>query len=442
MKIGLLAISGIRACDQELLRLGLTLPGFVERSRTIASLPSLGLLTLAGMTPAHHQLRYCEVPDPADWQVQPDAFDLVAISSYSAQINEAYELADRYRQAGVTVVMGGPHVTALPEEALTHCDVAVVGEGEACWQVLLEDAENGTLARIYASADDDFSMADAPMPAFEMLDVPRYNRLTVQTSRSCPHRCEFCAASVMLTQRYKQKPISKVLAEIDRICTIWQHPFIEFADDNTFVDKTYWKDLLPELAARRVKWFAETDLSVWRDEPLLALMRQSGCAQLLIGLESPVATGLAGLDLRGDWKFKHFSEYAEAIATIQRHGITVNGCFVIGLDGHTPAIFDDLFEFVRASGLYEVQVTILTPFPGTPLYDRLQSEDRLLDPTAWQRCTLFDVNYRPRGMTIEQLTDGFRRLVVRLYGDEFTRYRRDNFKKLLAQTRTRKGDPQ
>ena len=319
---------------------------------------------------------------------------------------------------------------------------AVVGEGEACWATLLDDAANGMLNDIYASDDNDFDLADAPMPAFEMLDVPRYNRLTVQTSRGCPHRCEFCAASVMLTGRYKQKPVSKVLAEIDRICTIWQHPFIEFADDNTFVDKAYWKDLLPELAKRRIKWFAETDLSVWKDESLLSVMRQSGCAQLLIGLESPVEAGLAGLDLRGDWKHKHFDEYTDAIATIQGHGITVNGCFVIGLDGHTTSIFDDVFEFVRASGLYEVQVTIQTPFPGTPLYERLQSEGRLLDPAAWARCTLFDVNYRPKDMTIEQLTDGFRQLVVRLYGEEFTRSRRDNFKKILARSRARKGDLQ
>ncbi|MCK5488619.1 MAG: cobalamin-dependent protein, partial [Gemmatimonadetes bacterium] len=122
MKIGLIALSGIRVVDEELLRLGLTLPGFVERSKTIASLPSLGLLTLAALTPPEHEVCYLEVPDPGALDELPDDFDLVAISSYSAQIFEAYELADRYREAGVPVVMGGLHVSALPDEASRHCD--------------------------------------------------------------------------------------------------------------------------------------------------------------------------------------------------------------------------------------------------------------------------------------------------------------------------------
>mgnify|MGYP002682333701 CR=1 FL=1 len=128
MKIGLIAMSGIRVCDAELLRLGLTLPGFVERSRTIASLPSLGLLTLAGMTSPRHRVTYLEVPDEAQLKELPGGFDLVAISSYSAQIGEAYDLARRYRGAGVPVVIGGPHATVLPDEALRHCDAVVVGD--------------------------------------------------------------------------------------------------------------------------------------------------------------------------------------------------------------------------------------------------------------------------------------------------------------------------
>ena len=172
MNIALVAMSGIRACDAELLRLGLTLPGFVERSKTIASLPSLGLLTLAGMTPAPHQCQYIEIEDLRKLPVQeslPDGFDLVAISSFSAQIGEAYELADRYRAEGVPVVLGGLHVTALPEEAAEHCDAVVVGEGEAAWPDVLRDAEAGRLKRFYRS-DGEFSLAEAPMPAFELLD--------------------------------------------------------------------------------------------------------------------------------------------------------------------------------------------------------------------------------------------------------------------------------
>jgi radical SAM superfamily enzyme YgiQ (UPF0313 family) len=427
MRIGLIAMSGIRACDAELLRLGLTLPGFVERSKTIASLPSLGLLTLAGMTPREHEVSYLEVPDIRQMGSLPGGFDLVAISSYSAQIAEAYELAKRYRDAGVPAVLGGPHVTCLPAEAASYCDAVVIGEGESVWPQVLADAAVRRLRPTYGSRDGAFDLADAPMPAFELLDISKYNRLTVQTSRGCPHLCEFCASSVLLADRYKQKPAGKVLAEIERILEIWKHPFIEFADDNSFVNKAYWRELLAALADKRIKWFAETDLSVAEDEPLLDLMCRAGCAQLLIGLESPTADALDGLETRSNWKYEQWSRYKDAIRTIQSHGITVNGCFVLGLDAHDAAIFDQVFEFVRDAELYEVQITIQTPFPGTPLYERLKREDRILRDGAWETCTLFDVNYRPTRMSPEQLASGFRQLGVRLYSEEFTKWRRGRF---------------
>jgi radical SAM superfamily enzyme YgiQ (UPF0313 family) len=437
MKIGLIAMSGIRACDAELLRLGLTLPGFVERSKTIASLPSLGLLTLAGMTPAGHECEYVEVEDIRGLKALPAGFDLVAISSFSAQIPEAYELADRYRTEGVPVVLGGLHVSALPEEAAEHADAVVVGEGEATWLEVLRDAESGSLKRRYLS-DGDYPLERSPMPAFELLDLPRYNRLTLQTSRGCPWQCDFCASSTLLTPRYKQKPVEQVLAEVDRVCQLWRRPFLEFADDNALVNKAYWKRLLGELKTRNVRWFAETDLSVYDDDELLQAMRESGCVQLLIGYESPVPAGLSGLELKTDWKRQQWPRYKETVKRIQSHGIRVNGCFVLGLDGHTPEIFDEVYDFAVESELYDVQITISTPFPGTPLYRRLKRENRLLYDGAWERCTLFDINYRPQPMTAEQLREGLHRLAVRIYGDELTKWRRDNFnRKYLRQARHR-----
>ncbi|MBU1043175.1 MAG: B12-binding domain-containing radical SAM protein [Candidatus Omnitrophica bacterium] len=431
MKIGLLAMSGIRACDEELLRLGLTLPGFVERSKTIASLPSLGLLTLAGMTPKEHKIEYIEIPNLKEIDEIPNGFDLVAISSYSAQIDEAYELGARYKEKGIPVVIGGPHVSCLPEEAIKYCDSVIIGEGELVWNQVLKDCEKGELKQNYGSLTGSFDLADAPMPAFELLDISKYNRLTVQTSRGCPHKCEFCASSVILTSKYKQKPIYKVIKEIDKILDIWKYPFIEFADDNSIVDKAYWKELLVKLKDKNIKWFTETDLSVSEDEELLDLMRESGCAQVLIGFESPVLTGLKGLETRSDWKFKRLSKYKDAIKIIQSHGITVNGCFVIGLDGHGPEIFDQIFDFVKESGLYEVQITIMTAFPGTPLYARLKKENRIIEDKEWRKCTLFDLNFKPNNMTADELTSGFRNLGVKLYSKEFTAWRRDNFKNNL-----------
>jgi radical SAM superfamily enzyme YgiQ (UPF0313 family) len=439
MRIGLIAMSGVRACDPELMRLGMTLPGFVERGRIVASLPSLGLLTLAGMTPEAHECVYHEVQDLSQLAELPREFDLVAISSFSAQIKDAYRLADQYRAAGTRVVLGGLHVTAVPDEAARHADAVVVGEGESVWRDVVRDADRGQLQPRYVAAGD-FPLADAPMPRFDLLEVSKYNRLTVQTSRGCPLRCAFCASSVLLTAKYKQKPVEKVLAEIDRIRELWRRPFIEFADDNALVNRHYWKQLLPELAKRKLRWFAETDLSVHEDEQLLRLMRDSGCAQVLIGFESPLEAGLHGLELKRDWKRKHWQEARRAIERIQSFGIGVNGCFILGIDGQGPEIFDEVIRYVAETELADVQITIQTPFPGTPLYDRLVAEGRILRQGAWEMCTLFDVNFRPQGMTLEQLRNGFRELGIKLYSHEFTERRRDLFQQKYREAANRLGE--
>jgi radical SAM superfamily enzyme YgiQ (UPF0313 family) len=230
--------------------------------------------------------------------------------------------------------------------------------------------------------------------------------------------------------------MERVLAEVDRIRELWDRPFLEFADDNAFVNKKYWKRLLSQLKTRHVRWFAETDLSVHEDPELLTLMRESGCAEVLIGLESPSEGGLEGIELRSDWKRKRWPEYRRAVERIQSQGIRVNGCFVLGLDGHGPEVFDQVYEFAERCELFDVQITVATPFPGTPLYQRLRGENRLLRDHAWEMCTLFDVNFHPRRMTVEQLREGFRRLAVRLYGEEITRRRRENFNRKYSR-RTR-----
>lgn len=427
MKIGFVAMSGTRAYNKELMEFGLTLPGFVERSKVIASLPSLGLLTLAAMTPRPFELEYVEVPELASLHSLPDGFDAVAISSFSAQIKEAYALADRYRAEGVKVILGGLHVTALPNEASLHADTIVLGEGEILWSQLLHDLDRNQLKHVYDAREMSYDLALAPIPRLDLLDPSKYNRLTVQTHRGCPMNCEFCAASVRISPRFKTKPVAKVIDEIRRIKEIWKRPFIEFADDNTFANKRHGKELVRALVPEGIRWFTETDISVAQDEELLQLMKESGCAQILVGLESPVAEGLEGLELHSNWKRKQLNHYREAIETIQRNGITVNGCFVLGLDNTDTSSFERIWDFVNESGLFEVQITVLTPFPGTPLYKRLKDEDRILHDGMWEMCTLFDVNFQPQNMSVSDLESGLRKLGERLYSSEFTSFRRKRF---------------
>src|ERR1043165_9374360 len=268
----MIAMSGVRAHNAELTELCLTLPGFVDRNRIIASMPSLSLLTLAGMTPLKHYVEYHEIADLKQLPTLPTHFDLIAISTFTAQAYEAYEVAQHYTKLGIPVVMGGLHVTSVPEEPAKYGTTAVVGEGEPLWPEILADAEAGNLKPIYRNSTGDFDLRDAPMPRFDLLDPAKYNRITVQTSRGCPHKCSFCASSILLTSKYKVKPVEKVIAEIHEIKKIWPKPFIEFADDNSFVHREHYKSLLRELVNEDLRWFTEADVNVAKDDELLALM--------------------------------------------------------------------------------------------------------------------------------------------------------------------------
>jgi radical SAM superfamily enzyme YgiQ (UPF0313 family) len=256
------------------------------------------------------------------------------------------------------------------------------------------------LISVYDGRLKPFDLAHSPVPRFELLAPDRYPRFTVQTQRGCPWRCEFCAASIRISPQFKVKPVDRVIAEIRRLKELWREAFIEFADDNTFVNRAHSKQMMRALACENIRWFTETDLSVAQDPELLRLMRDAGCAQVLIGFESPSRRVLHGVEQRSDWKARRWESYRAAVERIQRTGITVNGCFVMGLDGAGHEQFDEVFNFVRESGLYDVQITFLTPFPGTPLYERFRKSGRLLSECGWNRCTLFDINFQPAAMSV------------------------------------------
>lgn len=458
MKVGLIAIAGVKLQTRKFAELGVTLPQFMNRGRVIAQLPSLALLTLAGATPDGVEVEYIEVDDVHAFAAQPRLdFDLVAFSTYTARAFDAYVVSDAYRAAGVPVAFGGLHATVLPEEVAQHADAVIVGEGEALWPEVLHDfqrAGRAGLKQYYREAQPGrYNLAHSPMPRFDLLaNVPApevsdtvrtgqinrlgaYNRITVQTTRGCPWDCEFCAASKLYGPKYRLKPVDRVLAEIDAVRALWTRPFIEFADDNTFVHREWSKHLLRELAVRDLRYFTETDVSIAEDDELLDLLYESGCRQVLIGFESAKQTGLIGLD-RAGWKSRQYDRYLPAIEKIQGRGVSVCGCFIVGLDTDTPEVFDELREFIERSKLLEVQVTVLTPFPGTRLYSRLEAEGRLLYPGAWDRCTLFDVNFQPRGMSVEQLEEGVMQLWRDTWNAEALAWRKQHYRQLLRARKT------
>lgn len=425
VKIGLIAMSGVRVRNPELAALGITLPQFVSRGKVIASLPSLGLLTVAGLTPEDCEIEYREMADLPGEEDELERFDLVGISSFTAQIDEAYRLADRYRAAGVPVVLGGLHVSLVPDEAAEHADCVVLHGAEGAWPLVIQDFRAGRMRPRYEGLRSGvFEDSAYARPRFDLLEGRAYNRVTVQTSRGCPLDCEFCAASLRITSSFQQKPVDKVVAEIRAALAVVERPFFELADDNTFINKKWGKECLRALRPLGIRWFTETDVSVADDEELLDLLAESGCSQVLIGFENPDAGGLEGLDPH-NWKQRRAEGYLRAIDHIQSRGVSVNGCFILGLDSHDPEIFEQVRDFVARSGLLEVQVTVQTPFPGTPLHARLRREGRLLAERYWDKCTLFDVTYLPKHMSVAELEAGMRWLFSELYNaEEFTQRKR------------------
>jgi radical SAM superfamily enzyme YgiQ (UPF0313 family) len=434
-KAVLIAMSGVRVYNQKLMQLGLTLPGFVDRSKVIASLPSLGLLTIAAHSPPNWHIVYKDVDETTDDCISgilKEAPDLIAFSSLTARINETYQLADKFRAANIAVVIGGLHVTALPEEAKPHADSVIQGEGEIIWKQLLTDFENNRLKPFYSSLtnkDYSYHFSSDAIPKYELLNIDNYNRLTLQTTRGCPLHCTFCAASRTISS-YKKKPIGQVERELKKIFEVWKRPFIELADDNTFVDKSWSRQLLHLFSGYKMKWFTETDISIAEDEELLELLAKSNCVQVLIGLETAQASALRGLD-RNNWKLRQFDNYLKSIERIQSYGISVNGCFILGFDTDTKATFQHTEQFVKDSSLSEVQITLLTPFPGTALHHQLKSEHRLLADKYWDKCTLFDVTFLPKHFTVEELEHSFQELMSSLYENNTVEKRKSNFRKTL-----------
>lgn len=403
-----------------MLGLGMSLPGLQQRAGAIAGLPALGLLTLAALTPANWTQSYHEAVRVDDALVQSVIRHrpaLVAISALTASIMDAYALARMLRREGIRVVLGGLHVTACPEEAAAHADAVVVGEGEPHWATLLDDARTGRLRARYEGGGF-FDLSRAPMPRFDLLGDRERPRFTVQTARGCPLACEFCGASRLLGP-FREKPLALIEAELAAIAAISRRPQVELADDNTFAGRRDAGALLSVLGRSGARYFTECDWRVGERHEVLRQLAASGCAQVLVGVESlrPRYTGMGA-------KRAPMPRVLEALSAVQEAGVPVIGCFVVGADGETLESMQELGDFLVDAPFADVQLTLQTPFPGTALFKRLSGQGRMLPDRSWESHTLFDVTYRPDVLTPDQLERGFRNLVAMTFAAGPTARRR------------------
>lgn len=361
-----------------------------------------GLPIIAALTSDSHSVKI--VDENVEAINFADDYDLVAITAMTQQITRAYEISRMFRSRGTRTVIGGIHSTLLPEEACLNADSVIIGEAEDTWPQVMGDFENGHLAPFYRSAGS-IRLEESPLPRYDLLRDKGYKVIWIQTTRGCPHDCYFCAASKVFGKKYRRKTIEQVLTEIENVKSLFGECIrIGFSDDNLLVHRTQSKEFLKELIPMRIRYAAQTDISVANDETLLDLLRQSGCTFLFIGLESLKSDNLLSIDKKG-WKHRKLKDYATAIQRIQMHGIGVMGSFIIGLPFDSQKSFSEICEFVIGENLYDAQIAISTPFPGTRLRETLTREYRILD-TSWDNYTGFNVNFVHETLSKEQLERG------------------------------------
>lgn len=326
--------------------------------------------------------------------------DLIGVTVITGTAIRAYELAQLFRKRNIPVVLGGPHVTLVPDEAQPHADAIVVGYAEETWPTLLRDFAAGRLKPRYTQQPD-LTLDKAVFPARHLLSPRRYLTMDVfEATRSCVHACDFCVAPAAWGRKPYQKPVEHVVEDIRR----QRAKKLIFIDLNLIADKRYAAQLFEALTPLKVSWFGLSTTLIAHDLPLLKLMARSGCRGLLLGFES-----ISPDNLRASRKsFNSPDAYRDVVALLHEHGISAMGCFVFGMDHDTPEVMERTARFVVDAHIDLPRFAISTPFPGTPLYQRLEREGRILTRN-WELYDGQHVVFHPLQMTVDELQAGHER---------------------------------
>jgi radical SAM superfamily enzyme YgiQ (UPF0313 family) len=334
-----------------------------------------------------------------------NSYDLVGISCMTATANRAYELCGLFRARGSTVVLGGIHPTVLPQEAGAHADAVVIGEAEGSWPALIEDFRRGSLQKFYRSEYPDLSRA--PLPRRDLgIDRTVFNAVGLETTRGCPYNCEFCSVTDFYGPQIRHRSIANVVEDVRRSGS----KLFLITDDNVAGHPVYSRELFHALQPLGVTWVGQSSIKLAQDRELLESCRKSGCTVLFFGLESVSKDGLQSLRKA----YNSIEETEEAIRIIQDHGIAFHPSIVLGLDTDTRAIFDDTLEFLYRNRIPSVTVNVMTPYPGTRIFQRLEKEHRLLTKD-WYYYDHKSVVFRPKNMSPEELQEGYRNVVKNFY---------------------------
>ena len=365
----------------------------------------LPLTTVAALTPPEHQVELC------DENVRPLDFatpaDVVAVSFMTAYAPRAYEIAAQFRRRGAVVVAGGYHPSFCPDEVAEHFDVVVRGDAEGLWPQVLRDIAAGHPRKVYAHSVPP-ELAGSPMPRRDLAApwARHYATLhAIQVGRGCRHTCRFCSVTAFHRGTYRRKPLERVLQEMQ---TAPRH-FI-FVDDNLIADPDYARALLTAMVPLRKRWSSQCSLRIADHPDLLVLARRAGCVGLFVGLESISRASLASVDKGVNTE----GDSAARIRAIRQAGIAVQAAVIVGLDHDDPTVFRRTLDYLEAVRADALQLSILTPLPGTPLFDDFARAGRILD-RDWSHYDFRHTVIRPACMSPEDLQAGAEWLYAQFY---------------------------
>lgn len=355
--------------------------------------PPLSLLIIASLTPREIEITVIdEYIEEIDFNIH---YDLVGLTSMTQQSYRAYEIASVFKSKGIPVVMGGIHATVCPDEALQHVDTIFRGESERLWPRFINDFDNGTEQRIYMDTEP-FDLSMSVVPRYDLLNYEKFKKetryfkhLPLNATRGCPHDCSFCVVSKFYGKKIRRKPVAKIVEEIKEIQRLNYESSFLIVDDNLFCDRRYAKELLNALIPLKIKYYCQTDVKIADDPELLDLIYRSGCAFVLIGFESIDPESLKGLN-GNSWKFKQLQNYENAIKIIQSHGLVIYGAFIIGFENDTLATFDSVKNFILRNKITG-QFTLLTPLPGSKIYEEMKQDGRLINDVFWDKANFYNL---------------------------------------------------
>lgn len=381
--------------------------------RKRATLPPLGLLTVAALLPEAWQKRLVDINVRNLAGADVAWADVVMISAMIAQRPSAHELVARCKAAGKTVVAGGPLFSSEHEE-FPAVDHFVLGEAEDALPEFLRDFAAGTARRVYTAAQFP-DIRRTPPPLWALADLKRYASMSVQYSRGCPFDCEFCNITAMFGHRPRTKTGAQIVAELDGLRAAGWRGDVFFVDDNLIGNKQFLKqDLLPALTAwqkggRRIPFFTEASINLADDADLMRLMVEAGFETVFVGIETPDEAGLAECNK----KQNSGRDLVENVKRIQRAGMQVQAGFIVGFDSDGPSIFQRQVEFIQQSGIVTAMVGLLQAIPQTKLHARLLREGRIIrNPTGDN--VDGTTNFVTR-MNLDALSEGYRSILRRIY---------------------------